>query len=588
MVLGNLNKVFEGDQGLYNTLQQNIRIFEDYKPAKGFSKILKSLSKYGMNYDDQVYKNMIAMPADKALQNKDDVMMVQNMYSGLMNNWKVKGEEDKSFAEKSLNQKRDILRKMAMQPELEEILDLLTDECIVYDDKSPYIGKTYVDEGVLQMLQEKTSKEFENCLNTGFYKIYMLLEWKERAWSEFKRWLVDGVLAYEIVYGYSDSGIPQTIIGIVELDPGTLTKKVDADGTEYWIQFEGVLGQERQLLDSQVIYIKYEDSGVTERQSYLERLIRPFNIYRIIEQAQVIWTVTQSSFKTLFTIPVAGMNKAKGTQTLNSAMARYREDISFNNETGELKVNGRTNLPFNKEYWMPQNENGKPEIETLVDQGPQIADSDQLRYFLGKLYKMSKIPQSRFDKEAQSTWFGTDASQALREEINFGRFVDRLRNVFIEILLKPLRIYVALNLPNIKNDKRLLNAIGFEFNTYNQFEEDMNIEVSQKRIEYISLLKDTFVTTDAEGNETPFFSMRFLIKQFLGFSDAMLEFNEKCKLEDAEQSKRLQNDEENADEEGLGTEGEEGGGEAESDEGGGLDDEMLGDVQPESSDTSQA
>ena len=54
----------------------------------------------------------------------------------------------------------------------------------------------------------------------------------------------------------------------------------------------------------------------------------------------------------------------------------------------------------------------------------------------------------------------------------------------------------------------------------------MNIQISQQKIEYISLLKDTFVTADAEGNETPFFSMKFLIKEFLGFTDAMLELNE--------------------------------------------------------------
>jgi hypothetical protein len=130
------------------------------------------------------------------------------------------------------------------------------------------------------------------------------------------------------------------------------------------------MGRERTLLDSQIIYIKYEDTGVSGRQSYLERLIRPFNIYRIVEQAQVIWTVTQSSFKTMFTIPIAGMNKAKGMQTLSQAMNRYKEDISFNTETGELQVNGKMNMPFNKEYWMPENEHGKPEIETLVDNGP--------------------------------------------------------------------------------------------------------------------------------------------------------------------------------------------------------------------------
>ena len=50
-----------------------------------------------------------------------------------------------------------------------------------------------------------------------------------------------------------------------------------------------------------------------------------------------------------------------------SAMNRYKEDISFNGDTGELLVNGKMNLPFNKEYWMPENENGTPQIETLVD-----------------------------------------------------------------------------------------------------------------------------------------------------------------------------------------------------------------------------
>ena len=50
---------------------------------------------------------------------------------------------------------------------------------------------------------------------------------------------------------------------------------------------------------------------------------------------------------------------------------------------------------------MPENDQGRPEIETLVDSGPQLNDSDQLKYFEEKLFKMSKIPSSRFDKDAQ-------------------------------------------------------------------------------------------------------------------------------------------------------------------------------------------
>ena len=93
---------------------------------------------------------------------------------------------------------------------------------------------------------------------------------------------------------------------------------------------------------------------------------------------------------------------------------------------------------------MPENDNGKPEIETLVDNGPTLSDNDMQKYQLSKLYKMSKIPENRFDKEAQATWFGTDPTQTLRDEINFGRFVSRIRATFSAIIVKPIQIQVSL------------------------------------------------------------------------------------------------------------------------------------------------
>ena len=602
MVFGNFNDVMEGEKQLYEALQDNLftnsirnsQISANNKKQSAWSKLLNRLSQYGMNYDDQVLKNMSAIPADKALQNKEDVMLQNSMY-GALNNWKIKAEEDKAFSEKTLEQRRMMLRKLSQAPELEDILDVMANECIVYDDDESYIGQPFIDTGLTQDLTEKSTEEIRNCVNMAFYKLYMLLGWKTSAWDDFKRFLIDGVLAYEIVY--DDLEHPKTIIGIIDVDPVTLTKEVK-DGTTMWVQYKGVQGRERVLLDAQIVYIKYEDSGVTERQSYLERLIRPFNLFRIVEQAQIIWTVTQASFKTLFTIPISGMNKAKGMQTLSQAMNRYREDISFNGETGELQVNGKTNLPFNKEYWMPENENGKPEIETLVDNGPQLNDSDQIKYFEAKLYKMSKIPSSRFDKDAQTTWFGSDATQQMRDEINFGRFVSRLRNTFVQIILKPLRIQVALTVPDIKNDKRILDAISFRFNTYNQFTEMMDIEIMTKRVEFIGTMKDSLTITDSEGEETPFFSPKFLIIKYLKMSEADLELNEKYKLEEKIASQKSGDSEEEGDEAGDDTDmmggdednsGDDGGSaESETDGGGDLDSEMLGDVQPESTETTEA
>lgn len=594
MIFGNLEQVFEGEININEAVQAVMNVDQSIKKPGTISKILRTLSKYGMNYSDKVYQNMIAIPADKNLQPKDPLIQ-QSLYgtSGYLNNWKIKPEEDKNFVEKTIDQKREILRKMAMQPELEDILDIMTNECVVYDDNEAYICTPFLDTALIQELNEKNAEEINASIEASFYKLYLLLNWKNFAWNDFKRYLIEGVLAYEIIYDSLEN--PRSITGVVPIDPATITRSIE-DGVTYWIQFKDIIGRERKLLDSQVIYIKYEDSGVSVRQSYLERLIRPFNIYRIVEQAQVIWTVTQSSFKTMFTIPVGGMNRARGMQTLAQAMNRYKEDISFNTETGELMVNGKMNLPFNKEYWMPENEQGTPQIETLVDQGPMLNDSDQLKYFFEKLINMSKIPSTRFDKDAQSTWFGSDPTQQLREEINFGRFVKRLRNTFAEIMLKPLKIQLTLSIPDIKNDKRILDAVSLRWNSYNQFEEMANIEIMNKRVEFIGTMKDSLTVTNSEGEEEPYFSPKFLIIKYLKMSEADLELNEKYKLEDKKGGGKEGEDEDNGDEGGdednnlggsdEGSDEDKGSG-SESDEGGDIDDEMLGDVQPESTETTQ-
>lgn len=596
MKFGNLNEVFENEKTIYekiDDINKEHMLLESQKKQGKFSKLLTTLSRYGMTYTDQVLKNMQAIPADRNLQNKEDIGYHQSLYQGWDNSWTPKKEEDKSYSEKALIEKVRVLRKMATQPELEDILDILANECIVYDNDESYIATPFMDTALIQELNEKSAEEIRRCVDTSFYKLYMLLDLKRNAWSLFKRWLIDGVLAFEIVY--DDLEHPKSIIGIIPIDPTIITRKVDQDGTEKWIMFKDMVGLERTLLSSQIIYVKYSerDDGV-DRQSYLERLIRPFNIYRIIEQAQIIWTTTQASFKMMFTIPVAGMNKARGLQTLQSAMNRYKEEITFNSETGELLTNGKVNQIFNKEYWMPENENGKPEIETLVDNGPQLNDSDQLTYHLNKLYKISKIPLGRFDKDAQSTWFGSDPTAVLRDEINFGRFVNRLRATWAEIILKPLRIQVSLSIPDIKNDKRILDAISLRFNTYNQFTEMMEIEIDTKRVEFIQTMHDSLTTQDAEGNDVSFFSEKFLVLKYLKMSEADLELNEKYLLEEKfkkksgndeeEEDTGGADEEENAPEDDMGNEDE---GSVEDEKGNDLDSEMLGDVQPESSETTE-
>ena len=144
MIFGNLLEALEDDNIKHIVKESK----STYQKKSKLASVLGSLSRYGMNYDDDIFKNMKAIPADKILQPKDDPMLQQSLY-GQMNNWRTKSEEDKPFREKTLQQKRDILRKLATQPEIEDILDIMANESIVYDDEEAYICNPFLDNIVL-------------------------------------------------------------------------------------------------------------------------------------------------------------------------------------------------------------------------------------------------------------------------------------------------------------------------------------------------------------------------------------------------------------------------------------------------------
>ena len=505
---------------------------EQKSKKKGvIAKFFSNMSRMGMSYDDDVVKNMRAIPADKNLIPKNEQLVNQDLFTQLSSGWKTKSNADKGFFEKDFASKRDVLRNLALQPELEDILDTMANESIVYDSDLTYFATPFIEPQELGTIKKDYRKKIESLMNENFRRFYKMLNWKYKAWDDFKRWLVEGILSYEIVYDKLDK--PTRIIGIIPLDPATLTKKFD-NNKWYWIQYKGIQGKERTLLDSQVIYVPFQETECISRNSYLERLIRPFNIYRIVEQAQLIWTITNASYKMKFTIPVNGMNKTMGMQTLSSAMNRYKEDIKFIKDTGELTVNGQVNMPFNKEYWFPENEHGTPSIETLGGDGPELNDNDQLKYFKNQLYKISKIPLSRFDQESGETWFGADASSVARTEIDFARYVNRLRNQFSQIMIKPLQLQLALSLPELQDNRQFLEAISLQYQSYNLFEEMMELDLMQKRVEHIQTMKESMVDMDQEGNEIKFFSSEFLVKKYLKMSDADLKLNDKLKQEEIE------------------------------------------------------
>lgn len=514
-----------------NFRPQYAAVQQEKKKGK-IAKFFSNMARLGMTYDDKVIDNMRAIPADKNFLPKEEQLLNQDLFTQLNSSWKTKSNADRNFFEKDYPQKREALRKLAMQPELEDILDVMSNESIVYDTDLTYFAEPFIEIQELHDVKTEHQKAIEDKMGKYYRRFYKMLNWKYKAWDDFKRWLIEGILAWEIVYDNLDK--PTEIIGLVPLDPATLTKKYE-NNKWYWVQYKGIQGKERTLLDSQVIYVPFQETESINRVSYLERLIRPFNIYRIVEQAQLIWTITNASYKMKFTIPVKGMNKTMGMQTLSSAMNRYKEDIKFVSDTGELTINGQATLPFNKEYWFPENDSGSPEIDTLGGDGPELNDNDQLKFYKNNLYKVSKIPLSRFDQESGETWFGADATSVARTEIDFARYVNRLRNQFAQIILKPLKLQMALTIPELQDNREFLEAISLQYKSYNLFEEMMEMELMQKRVEFIQSMKESMVDMDIEGNEIKYFSSKFLVQKYLKYSTEDLKLNKKLKDQEIEE-----------------------------------------------------
>ena len=293
----------------------------------------------------------------------------------------------------------------------------------------------------------------------------------------------------------------------------------------------GQVTQDRILFDSQIIYISYSKSDMTSRISYVERLIRSFNILRTMEATRIIWAVTNASYKTQYIIPVGSVQSVRGRQTLAQAMNSYKEIVDFDWDSGEIHTNGRPMLQFYKDIFMASEGGETPQIQNIGNDGPEISDTETLKYFRDKLRQASKIPSSRFEREQGEGVFTLTADGIAREEIRFSKFIARLRSVFQEILIKPLYIQMCLKHPEIQTDMNFRVNMGLDYYKDSVFEQNKEIELLQKQSDFISSIMSTMVERDAEGNEIPYFDFDFIVRKYFGMSDEDLKLNQRYKDE---------------------------------------------------------
>lgn len=501
------------------------------------SSALSGLSKFGTKYEDLLLKNSQAigfiesqLAARSTKMNAgDDLLKFSMAIADTTSQLRTKAI---AFFQLDYVVKRERLRDVAANGEIEFILETIVDDMIVYDDESRFCFANDLTGKMLYRgntkeerlnFQEKVVRKYRD----NFEKIYNAWGFGEgiSAWQYAFQFLVEGHLAFEILYDNLDK--PTEVIGFKEIDPASIAPQLqkDAKGKLFlqWIQYDQATGGTRILNDSQIIYISYANHFRTKRVSFTERLIRSFNLLRIIEHSKVIWHVMNAPIRLTTTVPVGSKSLQKAQEDVREFMNLIKEDVYFNGDTGELKVDGKPNILFYKNYVLPVNDqNQQVKIDALQYPGPNLSGSELLNYFYKKLKMDSKIPYSRWEGQSGMGAFTLNAEGITREEVRYQKFVKRLRSAFSELIVKPWYLQMCLDFPQLGEDHKFNNAIGIQYHNDNVFEEMKQNEIEAKRIASFTAKKGIM-----KDDGTPYFSTEYLIRKELKLTEDEIESNQK-------------------------------------------------------------
>ena len=393
-------------------------------------------------------------------------------------------------------------RSMALYPEVDRAIQDIVNESIVYDDDNESVE---LDLGsVLDISDNIKSK-----IQTEFRNVKKLLDFGNRGDDIFRRWYIDSKIFFHIVIDVNrpEKGI-QELRGI---DPVKIKKvrKVDREMKlingantpvvkkidEYYvytdIEQSSVLPTTTNGIKIETDSITYVHSGVVDSGTkrvigYLQKAIRPLNMLRQIEDAVVIYRMSRAPERRIFYIDVGNLPKQKAEQYVNSLMNRYRNKITYDSKTGEIK-DERNHMSMLEDFWIPRREGGKgTEIATL-DGGQNLGQMDDVDYLLKKVYRALNVPISRLES---STGFNLGRSNEItRDEIQFFKFIEKLRKRFAYLFLDLLKKQCLLKgIMTIDDWNKIYQDIKFVWNKDSYYTELKENEILREKVDTLNIL----------------------------------------------------------------------------------------------------
>ena len=452
-------------------------------------------------------------------------------------------------------------REMALHPEVDSAIEDIIIEAIVADQNDSPVQ--------IDLENLNVGPNIKDLIRSEFQYIKEMLDFDKKAHEIFRNWYVDGRIYYHKVIDlekpeegikelrYIDAlkikyvreqkkkGGANAIQYVQGNKPGGNDNPLDADFeglSEYFIYTPhsyqknqygsvAVTGQQKDAVKFAKDAVAYCTSGLVDRNkqtvlSYLQKAIKSLNQLRMIEDSLVIYRLSRAPERRIFYIDVGNLPKAKAEQYLREVMARYRNKLTYDANTGEIR-DDKKYMSMMEDFWLPRREGGRgTEISTLPG-GQNLGELTDVEYFQKKLFRSLNVPESRM---ADNSGFSLGrSSEILRDELKFTKFVGRMRKRFSNLFHDILKTQLILkNVVTPEEWEQMSDHIQYDYLYDNHFAELKDAELMQERLGLVAT---------ADPYIGKYYSVDYIRRKILRQTDS--EINEEDKLIAAEREAGL-------------------------------------------------
>jgi len=463
---------------------------------------------FGFSIDDSYKKpsETVVSPVPKSNEDGADYYLASGFYGQYLD---VEGVFKTEY---------DLIRRyreMALHPEVDSAIEDIIIEAIVADQNDSPIQ--------IDLENLNVGPQIKDIIRGEFQYIKEMLDFDKKAHEIFRNWYVDGRIYYHKVIDLEkpEEGIKELrYIDALKIKyvreqnkkgganaiqytnnnrPGGSDNPLDAEFpglTEYFIYTPNsyqknqygsvaVTGQQKDAVKFAKDAIAYCTSGLVDRNkhtvlSYLQKAIKALNQLRMIEDSLVIYRLSRAPERRIFYIDVGNLPKAKAEQYLREVMSRYRNKLTYDANTGEIR-DDKKYMSMMEDFWLPRREGGRgTEISTLPG-GQNLGELTDVEYFQKKLFRSLNVPESRM---ADNSSFSLGrSSEVLRDELKFSKFVGRMRKRFSNLFHDILKTQLILkNVVTPEEWEQMSDHIQYDFLYDNHFSELKDAELMQERL----------------------------------------------------------------------------------------------------------